>query len=114
MSEVVYTSRVKIERMQGPVRLAYLPAEEQAVTFGVHGDVARHYGVGPEDLKWFVSAEDSSAKDTGGPSKQENVIPEGLTVVRGPEGKDESDMLADGDVDALFHAMEPRCYVERH
>ena len=41
MSDVVYTSRVKIERLQGPIRLAYLPAEDQAVTFGVHGDVAR-------------------------------------------------------------------------
>ena len=37
MSDVVCTSRVKIERLQGPIRLAYLPAEDQAATFGVHG-----------------------------------------------------------------------------
>ena len=80
----------------------------------LRGILQDEYGVAPEDVKWFVSAEDSSVKDTGGPSKQENVIPEGLTVVRGPEGKDESDMLEDGDVDALLHAMEPRCYVEGH
>jgi 4,5-dihydroxyphthalate decarboxylase len=32
----------------------------------------------------------------------------------GPEGKDESDMLVDGDVDALFHAAEPRAFTEGH
>ena len=80
----------------------------------LRGILQDEYGVGPADVEWFVSAKDSAAKDTGGPSKQENVIPEGLTVTAGPAGKDESDMLADGDVDALFHAMEPRCYVEGH
>jgi len=80
----------------------------------LRGILQDEYGVGPGDVKWFVSAEDSSVKETGGPSKQENVFPEGLAIARGPEGKDESDMLEDGDVDALFHAMEPRCYVEGH
>ena len=32
----------------------------------------------------------------------------------GPPGKDESDMLLDGDVDALFHAAEPRAFAEGH
>ncbi|RMH15638.1 MAG: hypothetical protein D6696_20100 [Acidobacteria bacterium] len=48
MSDVVYTSRVRIERRQGPLRLAYLPAEEQPVPFGVHGAIAEHYGVSPQ------------------------------------------------------------------
>lgn len=48
MSEVVYTARVRIERRRGPLRLAYLPAERRPVTFGVHGAIAAHYGVGPE------------------------------------------------------------------
>jgi|KBSMisStandDraft_5_1062788.scaffolds.fasta_scaffold256020_2 hypothetical protein len=45
MSEVVYRSEVRIERVKGPVRRAYLPAESQPVTFGVHGAVAEHYKV---------------------------------------------------------------------
>ena len=48
MSEVVYESEVRIERLAGPLRLAYLPAEGDAVTFGVHGAIADHYGVSPE------------------------------------------------------------------
>lgn len=48
MSEVVYESRVRIERLEGPLRIAYLPAEAEPVTFGVHGAIAEHYGVSPE------------------------------------------------------------------
>jgi hypothetical protein len=45
MSEVVYVSKVRIERQRGPLRLAYMPAEAEPVWFGVHGAVAKHYGV---------------------------------------------------------------------
>ena len=37
MSEVVYRSQVRIERVRGPIRKAYLPAETGPVVFGVHG-----------------------------------------------------------------------------
>jgi len=43
MGEVIYISRVRIERVKGPFRRAYLPAESQPVAFGVHGAVAEHY-----------------------------------------------------------------------
>ena len=43
--EVVYTSRIRIERVRGPRRRAYLPEEEEPVWFGVHSEVAEHYGV---------------------------------------------------------------------
>ena len=45
MAEVVYESRVKLERLGGPVRLATLPGESEPVTFGVHGAIAEHYGL---------------------------------------------------------------------
>ena len=45
MSEVVYESRVKLERVGGPVRIAFLPGETEPVTFGVHGAIAEHYGL---------------------------------------------------------------------
>ena len=47
LSEVTYVSRVRIERLGGPQRLAYLPAETEPVAFGVHSEVAEHYGVDP-------------------------------------------------------------------
>ena len=48
MADVVYRSEVRIEREKGPMRRAYLPAEPEAVIFGVHGAIAAHYKVPPE------------------------------------------------------------------
>ncbi len=45
MDEVVYRSEVRIERVRGPLRHAWLPAGEEPVEFGVHGEIAEHYGV---------------------------------------------------------------------
>ena len=41
---VVYTSKVRIERIKGPFRRAYLPVETEPIHFGVHDEVAQHYG----------------------------------------------------------------------
>jgi hypothetical protein len=48
MPDVVYKSQVRIERVGGPMRRAYLPAEPEPVLFGVHGAVAEHYKVPPD------------------------------------------------------------------
>ena len=48
MPEVAYLSQVRIERVKGPLRRAYLPAEKEPVLFGVHRAVAAHYGVTPD------------------------------------------------------------------
>ncbi len=42
---VVYRSRVRVEPVKGPLRRAYLSAEKEPVLFGVHSEVAEHYGV---------------------------------------------------------------------
>ena len=47
MSEVTYVSRVRIERVKGSLRRAYLPAEPAPVLFGVHDEVAQHYKARP-------------------------------------------------------------------
>lgn len=80
----------------------------------IRGFMQHEYGVKPEDVEWVVSAADSSAGDAGKVSEQENIMPKGISVSVGPEGKDESDMLVDGDVDALFHAAEPEAFTEGH
>ncbi len=74
----------------------------------IRGTLQDEYGVSPRDIEWVVAAADSSAAVSGKTSKQEQVVPEGISISTGPEGKDESDLLVDRDVDALFHAAEPR------
>ena len=44
-NSVVYRSRVRIERVKGPLRRAHLPVESTPVFFGVHSEIAEHYGV---------------------------------------------------------------------
>lgn len=45
MANIEYVSEVRIERIKGPLRKAYLPGEAQPVVFSVHGGIAKHYGI---------------------------------------------------------------------
>lgn len=61
MAEEVYTSRVRVERVRGPIRHAYIAPFEQPVRFGVHGAIKRFYGVEPDEeipatLDYMVAA----------------------------------------------------------
>ncbi len=47
MAEVVYRSEVRVERVKGALRRAWVPGEPDPVAFGVHGAVAEHYGRAP-------------------------------------------------------------------
>jgi hypothetical protein len=47
MGDVAYHAVVRVVREGGPARTAHLPAGE-AIRFGVHSEVADHYGVDPD------------------------------------------------------------------
>jgi hypothetical protein len=66
MSDVVYRSDVRIERVKGPLRRAYLPAEKEAALFGVHGPVAEHYKVPPAVLEPHATTLDYIVAATAG------------------------------------------------
>ena len=72
------------------------------------------YGISPKDVKWVMAAEDSSAGTAGQISKQEAVVPDGISMEFGTPGKDESELLLSGEIDAIFHAIEPKAYVDGH
>ncbi len=80
----------------------------------IRGIFEDEFGISSNDVNWIVTSRDSSTDSAGKVSKQENVIPDGISITAGPEGKDESDLLESGEVDALFHAAEPRAYIESH
>ena len=50
-ADTVYRSEVTIERLQGPLRRAHLPAADAPVLFGVHSEIAEHYGVKKDENK---------------------------------------------------------------
>ena len=47
--DLVYLSKIKIERIEGPLRIAYLPPDNRPVRFGVHSGVAEHYNRDPNE-----------------------------------------------------------------
>ncbi len=80
----------------------------------IRGILEDEYGVKPSDINWVLARKDSSAEAAGKVSKNESIVPEGLKVEYGPEGLSESDLLAEGIVDAVFHAAEPQAYIDGH
>ena len=78
----------------------------------IRGIFEDEYGIKPSDVNWVISNKDSSTEASGKISKQEQVNPEGININMGTPGLDESELLVSGEVDALFHAAEPKAYID--
>jgi hypothetical protein len=66
MADVTYISQVKIEPVKGRIRRAYIPAEDEPVLFGVHDQIAEHYGVSPDEEEPHPSTLDYLVAAAGG------------------------------------------------
>ena len=64
--QTTYTSRVRIERLNGPLRRAWLPAESEPTMFGVHSEIAAHYGVDPQRFAPHATTIDYVVAAAGG------------------------------------------------
>ncbi len=49
MGDLVHTSRLRIERVKGPIREAFLENFDTPIRFGVHGGIKKFYGVEPDE-----------------------------------------------------------------
>ena len=65
-SDVAYVSRAEIDPVKGTIRQARIPAEERPVTFGVHSEVAEHYGVSPDEEEPHATTLDYVVAAAGG------------------------------------------------
>jgi hypothetical protein len=66
MADASYVSRVRVEPVEGRIRRAYIPGREEPVLFGVHDEVAEHYGVSPGAEEPHASTLDYVVAATGG------------------------------------------------
>lgn len=66
MADVTYVSRVKVEPVKGRIRRAEIPAEDEPVFFGVHDEIAEHYGVSPGEEEPHPSTLDYLVAAAGG------------------------------------------------
>jgi len=78
----------------------------------IRGMFQDEYGISPNDVEWVIASKDSSGDISGQVSKQESIIPEGISITKGTPGKDESELLLSGEVDALFHAVQPKAFIQ--
>jgi len=84
-------------------------AYSQSSLVWIRGILEHEYGVEPKEMQWVISAESS---DKGKVSKNESAFPEGVSIRHGPRGRDESELLVAGEVDAVLSAKEPQAYVD--
>ena len=77
----------------------------------IRGILQHEHGVVPKDIQWIISTKSS---DKGKVSKNESALPQGVPITFGPEGVDESELLVEGKVDAVFSAKEPQAYIDGH
>jgi organic hydroperoxide reductase OsmC/OhrA len=66
MADVTYVSHVKLEPAEGKIRWAYIPAEGEPIPFGVHSEVAEHYGVSAEEEEPHATTLDYLVAAAGG------------------------------------------------
>ncbi len=78
----------------------------------IRGLLEDEYGLRPSDMTWVIASKDSSAREAGKISAEEQALPAGLQIENGPPGLDESEMLLAGLVDALIHAATPAAYIQ--
>ncbi len=49
MAEMIYTSRVRVEKVRGSIRRAFIEPFAEPVRYGVHGAIKQFYGVEPDE-----------------------------------------------------------------
>lgn len=72
----------------------------------MRGLLADEYGIAPSDLRWRLGGMEQPSQKTTPPEQVAGVDIENI-----PAGKTLAGMLADGELDALFTARPPSCFV---
>ena len=118
MSDVVYTSFVRIDHLGVPYNRATVPAETKPVLFGVHGAIAEHYRITPDmaepraaTLDYVVAAAGGCLTGTFGgmlAARKVTLGPGGLTAdVRGEIEREEDNVLVIRRIHVVYHLATP-------
>ena len=49
MAKLIHTSRIRLEKIKGSIRHAYVENFKEPIRFGVHGGSKHFYGIEPEE-----------------------------------------------------------------
>ena len=102
---------VRTDRIASPADLKgkQIGAPEYLTTMLVwlRGLLSDEYGIAPSDLRWRLGGMEQPSGKTTPPEKVDGVDIETI-----PAGKTLAGMLADGELDAVFTARPPSCFVK--
>lgn len=85
-----------------------LPEYQITAVVWLRGILEEHYGVAPRDVQWFTGGVDAPGRE----EKRKLALPDDVSVTAIGAEDTLSQMLADGELDALFTAHEPRAFHE--
>ncbi len=97
----------KPEDLKG--RRVGIPEWQMTATVWLRGFLQDDYGVKASDMHWLTGGLESSERK----EKVELKLPPEIKIENIPAGKNLSDMLATGEIDALLTAQVPAPYVKR-
>jgi 4,5-dihydroxyphthalate decarboxylase len=86
-----------------------VPEWQMTATVWLRGFLQDDYGVRPRDIHWFTGGLESSERK----EKVSLKLPAEIKIENVPAGKNLSDMLVAGEIDALLTAQVPAPYVKR-
>jgi 4,5-dihydroxyphthalate decarboxylase len=86
-----------------------VPEWQMTATVWLRGFMQDDYGVRPRDIHWFTGGLESSERK----EKVSLTLPPEIKIENIPHGKNLSNMLVTGEIDALLTAQVPAPYVKR-
>ena len=86
-----------------------VPSYQQTRGLCIRGMLADEYGVKPTDILWRIGGLDRSADLTHVPQD----VPKEIQIESIPHGRTLSQMLVDGEIDAIFTAATPKCWRDK-
>lgn len=86
-----------------------VPEWQMTATVWLRGFIQDDYGVRPRDIQWFTGGLESSERK----EKVALTLPSEIKIENIPTGKNLSDMLVTGEIDALLTAQVPVPYDKR-
>jgi 4,5-dihydroxyphthalate decarboxylase len=87
-----------------------LPEYQQTANVWIRGLLKDEFGVGAEEIKWRVGGIDQPGRGERAPL----TLPPSIDYQPVPDGCTLSQMLRDGELDAVLSPKEPSCFSEGH
>jgi 4,5-dihydroxyphthalate decarboxylase len=102
---------VRSDRIKSPADLkgmrVGMPEYLTTMLVWLRGLLSDEYGIAPSDLRWRLGGLEQPSAKAGAPDAVAGVEIENI-----PAGKTLNGMLADGEIDAIFSARPPSCFIK--